>query len=65
MTISCIFPIAVRGNRVAVFPDFVARAVIAASAAIEHYRFVQLAGGELDISLQLAADSSRATLRPK
>ncbi|MGG2995729.1 F390 synthetase-related protein [Paenibacillus macerans] len=54
------FPHSRTGEPVAVFPDFVARAVIAASAAIEHYRVVQLAGGELDISLQLAADSSRA-----
>lgn len=54
------FPHSRTGEPVAVFPDFVARAVIAVSAAIEHYRVVQLAGGELDISLQLAADSSRA-----
>lgn len=42
----------VTGEPVPVFPDFVARAVIAASPAILHYRVVQRAGGELEVSIR-------------
>lgn len=57
------FPHIRTGEPVAVFPDFVTRAVIAASASIEHYRVVQLAGGELDISIQLTPGSSPADVQ--
>lgn len=48
-------PHMVSGEPVAVFPDFVTRAVIAASPDIEHYRVVQAGPEQLDISLVLRA----------
>ncbi|MFB5673460.1 F390 synthetase-related protein [Paenibacillus terreus] len=43
-------PRAGNGDLVALFPDFVTRAVIAASPAIEHYRVVQTGAETLEIS---------------
>ncbi|WP_433948920.1 F390 synthetase-related protein [Paenibacillus taichungensis] len=48
------FPHRQTGEAVPVFPDFVTRAVIAASPAIEHYRVVQRGNGVLEVSLRLA-----------
>lgn len=39
---------------VPVFPDYLARAVLAASAAIEEYRVLQLAAGQVQVELLLA-----------
>lgn len=47
------FPHRQTGEDVPVFPDFVTRAVIAASPAIEHYRVVQRGNGVLEVSLRL------------
>ncbi|KGP85574.1 MULTISPECIES: F390 synthetase-related protein [unclassified Paenibacillus] len=47
------FPHRQTGEAVPVFPDFVTRAVIAASPNIEHYRVVQRGNGTLEISLRL------------
>ncbi|GAB1156029.1 hypothetical protein YWY31_20540 [Paenibacillus illinoisensis] len=45
------------GEEVPVFPDFITRAVIAASSDLEHYRVVQLRDGSLEIALRLGGDS--------
>lgn len=46
-------PHSVSGEFVAVFPDFITRAVIATSPDIEHYRVVQSGAEQFDISLVL------------
>lgn len=46
-------PHSVSGEFVAVFPDFITRAVIGASPDIEHYRVVQTGAEQFDISLVL------------
>ncbi|WP_416297858.1 F390 synthetase-related protein [Paenibacillus illinoisensis] len=45
------------GEEVPVFPDFITRAVIAASSDLEHYRVVQRRDGSLEIALRLGKDS--------
>ncbi|WP_408894510.1 F390 synthetase-related protein [Paenibacillus taichungensis] len=46
------FPHRQTGEAIPVFPDFVTRAVIAASPSIEHYRVVQRGNGVLEVSLR-------------
>ncbi|WP_315795080.1 F390 synthetase-related protein [Paenibacillus sp. BIC5C1] len=46
------FPHRQTGEAITVFPDFVTRAVIAASPSIEHYRVVQRGNGVLEVSLR-------------
>jgi putative adenylate-forming enzyme len=50
------FPHRQTGEAVPVFPDFVTRAVIAASPNIEHYRVVQRGNGTLEVSLRLGGE---------
>ncbi|KAA8785337.1 AMP-binding protein [Paenibacillus amylolyticus] len=47
------------GEAVSVFPDFISRAVIAASPAIEHYRVVQRGSGILEVSMQVSEDTDQ------
>ncbi|MFS0870227.1 F390 synthetase-related protein [Paenibacillus xylanilyticus] len=47
------FPHRHTGEAVPIFPDFVTRAVIAASPDLEHYRVVQRRDGSLEIALHL------------
>ena len=44
------------GEEVPVFPDFITRAVIAASSDLEHYRVVQRRDGSLEIALRLGGN---------
>ncbi|MFX3647753.1 MAG: F390 synthetase-related protein [Paenibacillus sp.] len=46
------------GVPVSVFPDFVTRAVIAASPDIEHYRVVQRGDGTIEVSLRLGGNAA-------
>ncbi|WP_339837155.1 F390 synthetase-related protein [Paenibacillus sp. FSL R7-0272] len=41
---------------VSVFPDFISRAVIAASPAIQHYRVVQRGSGMLEVSIRVSEE---------
>lgn len=45
------------GEAVSVFPDFISRAVIAASPAIEHYRVVQRGSGVLEVSMRISEEA--------
>lgn len=47
------------GRAVTVFPDFISRAVIAASPLIEHYRVVQHGSGRLEVSLQVGEEAEQ------
>jgi putative adenylate-forming enzyme len=47
------------GKRIPVFPDYITRAILAASPAIEEYRVIQQGGAELDIELLVAAGTER------
>ncbi|MBB3109689.1 putative adenylate-forming enzyme [Paenibacillus phyllosphaerae] len=50
------------GKLTPVFPDYVTRAVLAASPAIEEYRVIQHGEQELEVELQLAAGADRETI---
>ena len=45
------------GIEVSVFPDFISRAVIAASPSIEHYRVVQRGSGVLEVSMRISEEA--------
>lgn len=45
------------GEAVSVFPDFISRAVIAASPAIKHYRVVQRGSGVLEVSMRISEEA--------
>ncbi|MFC5702354.1 F390 synthetase-related protein [Cohnella faecalis] len=47
------------GRLTPIFPDYMTRAILAASPAIEEYRVVQQGGEELEIELLTAAESDR------
>ncbi|MGO4530562.1 F390 synthetase-related protein [Paenibacillus sp. 2TAF8] len=47
------------GKAVSVFPDFISRAVIAASPAIEHYRVVQGGSGVLEVSMRIREEAGQ------
>ncbi|NQX43705.1 hypothetical protein HQN87_00050 [Paenibacillus tritici] len=51
------------GHLVTVFPDFITRAVLAASAEIEHYRAIQHSPQELEISYRTRPGSNEDTER--
>ena len=51
------------GVSVPVFPDFVTRAVIAASPDIEHYRVVQRGNGTMEVSLVLGGNAAMEQVR--
>lgn len=48
---------------VTVFPDFISRAVIAASPAIEHYRVVQRGSGRLEVSMRIHEEASEEQVK--
>ncbi|WP_028560243.1 F390 synthetase-related protein [Paenibacillus pinihumi] len=52
------FPHAEHGGAVAAFPDFITRAVIAASPEIAHYKVVQHNWHQLEVSIQLSSSAS-------
>lgn len=54
-------PHAADGTLVTVFPDFITRAVLAASASIEHYRVIQHSPGELEISYRTRTGTDEVT----
>ncbi|CAI6017135.1 hypothetical protein PAECIP112173_00106 [Paenibacillus sp. JJ-100] len=45
------------GIEVSVFPDFISRAVIAASPSIDHYRVVQRGSGVLEVSMRISEEA--------
>jgi putative adenylate-forming enzyme len=47
------------GKRIPVFPDYITRAILAASPAIEEYRVIQQGGAELEVELLVAAAAER------
>ncbi|WP_340022953.1 F390 synthetase-related protein [Paenibacillus sp. FSL K6-1096] len=49
------------GTLVTVFPDFITRAVLAASADIEHYRVIQHSPEELEVSYRTRTGTDEAT----
>lgn len=47
------------GKAVSVFPDFLSRAVIAASPDIQHYRVVQRGSGILEVSMRVSEEADQ------
>lgn len=47
------------GKAVSVFPDFISRAVIAASPDIQHYRVVQRGSGLLEVSMRVSEGANQ------